>query len=111
LFGERGSWIPAAQKTRLPVVKHAQASIGTRNVESSCSRIGWGTIMNTDNHDVLLPEWPGDWNETIGRFLEEYRRQARRKRIELTCARLTFGFTAASAFFVAAWPFAKTALG
>jgi hypothetical protein len=67
--------------------------------------------MNTDKLDVLLPEWPGDWNETIGRFLEEYRQQAHRKRIGLTCARLTFGFTAASAFFVAAWPFAKIALG
>jgi hypothetical protein len=67
--------------------------------------------MNADKLDVLLPEWPGDWNETIGRFLKEYRRQAYRNRLRLTCARLMFGFTAASACFVAAWPFAKTALG
>lgn len=67
--------------------------------------------MSPNENDVLLPEWPGDFNKTIGIFLEEYRRQASRSRHRRTWAGVMFGLTATSVFFVAAWPLAKSALG
>jgi hypothetical protein len=73
--------------------------------------LNWGTIMSANQNDILSPEWPGDFNQTIGIFLEEYRRQASRKRHQRTWASVMFGLTAASAVFVAAWPVAKSALG
>lgn len=69
-----------------------------------------GTTMNAHQNEILSPEWPGDFNETMRGFLEEYRRQASRSRHQLALARLTFGLTAGSAFLVAAWPMVKSAI-
>lgn len=66
--------------------------------------------MHTHQSDTLLPEWPGDFNETMRGFLEDYRRQAARSRRRLALARFTFGLTAASALWVAAWPVVKSAI-
>ena len=68
--------------------------------------LNWGTIMSANQTDI-----PGDFNQTIGIFLEEYREQVSRNRRQRVWASMMFGLTAASAVFVAAWPLAKSALG
>jgi hypothetical protein len=67
--------------------------------------------MKDDADDVLLPEWSGDFNQTMGLFLDEYRREVARQRRRLALARLSFGLTVASAFFVAGRPLLQTLMG
>jgi hypothetical protein len=67
--------------------------------------------MNASENEILSPEWPGDFNETMGMFLQEYRRQASRHRQRRAWAGVMFGVSAISVFVVAAWPVAKSAIG
>jgi hypothetical protein len=67
--------------------------------------------MNASENEILSPEWPGDFNETMGMFLQEYRRHASRNRQRRTWAGMMFGVSAVSVLLAAAWPVAKSAIG
>jgi hypothetical protein len=67
--------------------------------------------MNTNDNEVLSPEWPGDFNRNIAIFLEDYRQQALYNKRRRSWAGVMWGVSVTSASFVAAWPLAKSVLG
>ena len=66
--------------------------------------------MHSDQNDILVAEWAGDFNHTIRIFLEDYRRQASRARRRRALGGVFLGVSAASTVVIAAWPVLKSAV-